>query len=104
MIRLEHFYAKNEDPNGLSKPVSIQLANLFTSFTIVNVKEMILGGNQLLGEREKLHFKTNQSFKDMKVSNPVRLDSNFTVTLNPMQIRSFLVKIKRLSFTSPIRT
>ena len=41
LIRLEHFYEINEDPD-YSTPTEVSLRNLFTTFRIISVKEMSL--------------------------------------------------------------
>ena len=43
LLRLEHFFEAQEDPEGLSKPVNLELQGLFRTFEIENMEEVILG-------------------------------------------------------------
>ena len=43
LLRLEHFFEAQEDPEGLSKPVNLELQGLFRTFDIENMEEVILG-------------------------------------------------------------
>ena len=43
LLRLEHFFEAQEDPEGLSKPVDLDLQGLFKTFDIENMEEVILG-------------------------------------------------------------
>ena len=89
IIRLEHFYELNEDP-VLSQPATVDLMEFFKpSLNIVGMTELALGANMDVAElNERLIFdpeiKKNQKIKD-STSGP------FTVTLTPMQIRTFRV-------------
>uniref|UniRef100_A0AC34RH78 Glycosyl hydrolases family 38 C-terminal beta sandwich domain-containing protein n=1 Tax=Panagrolaimus sp. JU765 TaxID=591449 RepID=A0AC34RH78_9BILA len=71
LLRLEHIFAKNEDAD-LSKPATIDLANLFTDFKVLTVKEMSLGANS---------FIENGS-------------TSTVVTLNPQDIKTFLLTVQ----------
>jgi len=45
ILRLTHLYAINEDPN-LSKPVSVDLNNIFSGVKVNSVKETTLTANK----------------------------------------------------------
>ncbi|XP_033115581.1 lysosomal alpha-mannosidase-like [Anneissia japonica] len=93
LLRLEHQYEKTDDAD-LSKNVTVSLKGLFVTFDIQSVQEVTLSANQVLSEAKRLQWNTANGFvptdsKPPPVS-PVTLD----VTLTPMQIRTFLAKVK----------
>jgi len=93
LLRLEHFYETSDDPEGLSKPVTVDLKTLFKPFAITEAIEMTLGGNQKSSSAKRLEFKTY----DTNVNEPKKYEFNekdLTVTLTPMQIRTFVIKVK----------
>jgi len=90
LLRLEHFYSSTDDPNGLSKNVTLDLSKLFKPFTVKSVSETTLGANQYLDKAAKRFvFRTNDTEKDVQSNNI----NGFTVTLTPMQIRTFILNI-----------
>lgn len=95
LVRLEHFYQKGEDAE-LSKPVTVQLKNLFKHFEITGAQELTLGANQDISAlKSRLKFKYTA---DGAVSEPVEGKFNaqtLEVTLTPMQIRTFAVTVNR---------
>jgi len=101
IIRLEHFYEKDEDAK-LSKPVTIQLKGLFADFQIISVTELNLSANQLLSEKkmwdwkaEKGDAKTDgESGNSGSSSNGNIPVDTLSVVLTPMQIRTFMVEIE----------
>lgn len=93
LLRLEHTFEKNEDPT-LSLPVEVNLKDLFTTFDIISLEETTLGANQLLSENDRLKFSsTDQPETSQKPVSDDDLD-NLIVTMNPMQIRTFIVSIQ----------
>ena len=93
LLRLEHFYQKMED-NQLSKPITLNLKDLFKQFTIENAVEMTLGANEKLSKAERLLFKTNGSSKG-KIKFDSRLNTQtMQVTLNPMDIITLIINVK----------
>jgi lysosomal alpha-mannosidase len=97
LIRLEHLYQNNED-SVLSKPVTIQLKNMFTQFEIEDATEMTLGANQELSKASRLTFRTTDSNMN-KIEGKDSLNGSFnrdnlSVTLYPMEIRTFVIKVK----------
>nr|QHC34068.1 lysosomal alpha-mannosidase [Platynereis dumerilii] len=96
LVRLEHFYEKNEDPK-LSQPVTVQLKDLFVGLEMVSVQELTLGANKKLEDAKRLMWKVeNHGTTKADMSSFVTpLDSSkWGVLLNPMQIRTFQVEIK----------
>ncbi|RZC32449.1 lysosomal alpha-mannosidase [Asbolus verrucosus] len=88
LLRLEHVFEKDEDEN-LSKDVTVDLSDLFTQFTINDLQETALGGNVLLEDVARLHWPGSDTVED---SQPPRDINDLTITLAPMQIRTFLAK------------
>ncbi|CAG2256090.1 LAMAN [Mytilus edulis] len=95
LVRFEHIYEKDEDAE-LSKPVKIVLQNLFVPFDVQSVEELTLGANLQLSQLQyRMEWKTNQQFPDLsRQSQPVTATDNFTVVLNPMEIRTFQITWK----------
>ncbi|XP_076073575.1 lysosomal alpha-mannosidase-like [Mytilus galloprovincialis] len=94
LVRFEHIYEKDEDAE-LSKPVKIVLQNLFVPFDVQSVEELTLGANLQLSQLHRMQWKTNQHFPDLsRQSQPVTATDNFTVVLNPMEIRTFQITWK----------
>ena len=93
LLRLEHFFQKNEDIN-LSKPVTINLKNLFKQSIIENAVEMTLGANEQLSQAERLLFKTIDSPKGKIKFNSGLNTQTLQVTLNPMEIKTLIIKFK----------
>ena len=98
LVRLEHFY-ESQDKNDLSKPVEIDLENLFKEFNIKSIREMILSANQLLSESHRLKWKTNTEPE----KTPKYFDNTFEqinqisemkIKLSPQQIRTFIFTIE----------
>ena len=95
LLRLEHFYQKNEHPE-LSAPAEVNMRHLFAGFEITHAHEVTLTANADVSELSK-RLKFNYTPAG-KVEEPpeARFDSeNLVVKLNPMQIRTFLVRVDR---------
>ena len=92
LLRLEHFYQKDED-SVLSKPVSVDLKNLFKQFTITDAVEMTLGGNEKLSEATRLQFKTSTNEIQQNNEKQPSVVDNLKVTLNPMEIKTFVITV-----------
>ncbi|XP_041362774.1 lysosomal alpha-mannosidase-like [Gigantopelta aegis] len=96
LLRLEHFYEKNEDAR-LSQPVTVSLKDLFVPFDVTNVVELTLGANMPLSQLNRLKWKTTdgQSKKDTTLRFEPASSSvdPLSITLNPMEIRTFQVEI-----------
>ena len=94
LLRLEHYFQKNED-NNLSKPVTVHLKNLFKQFVVENAVEMTLGANEKLSQAERLLFKTNDTSKGKIKFNSGLNTQTLEVTLNPMEIKTLIINVKR---------
>ncbi|KAI7688348.1 Lysosomal alpha-mannosidase [Sarcoptes scabiei] len=106
LIRLEHFYEINEDIK-YSRETQIRLRNLFNPFTIEDVREMNLLGTEELDQSESLKMRWIPELNPyenytqvlastfIKSSQTIRRDDGtFTIFMKPMQIRTFLVRIR----------
>ncbi|GLV45785.1 Lysosomal alpha-mannosidase II [Carabus blaptoides fortunei] len=95
LLRLEHFYEKDEDPL-LSSSVTVNIKQLFTDFDIIQVEEMSLGGNQFISEVDKLKWKAECDELDENTVAVNNVTNNaFEIQLSPMQIKTFLITIDR---------
>ncbi|XP_066204247.1 lysosomal alpha-mannosidase isoform X2 [Saccopteryx leptura] len=92
LLRLEHQFALGEDMVGnLSSPVTLDLTDLFSAFTIIDLKETTLAANQLRANASRLQWK---SYKDAALKpSPSQLDPA-SITLQPMEIRTFLASVQ----------
>lgn len=92
LVRLEHFYQSNEDP-VLSKLATVQLDIVLPGFNIRKIEELTLGANQDIGQtKRRLKFKYRNE-KEKDVSEVSTLPTNGTITLAPMQIRTFILTL-----------
>lgn len=91
LVRFEHFY-ESSDNNVLSKPVELNLENLFKTFKIIDSVETNLAANELSNETKRMHWKKklNQS-KELVRS---RRESYLKFKLSPQQIRTFILTIE----------
>ncbi|XP_041364286.1 lysosomal alpha-mannosidase-like [Gigantopelta aegis] len=96
LLRLEHFYERNEDTR-LSQPVTVSLKDLFVPFDVTNVVELTLGANMPLSQLNRLKWKTTdgQPKKDTTLRFEPASSSvdPLSITLDPMEIRTFQVDI-----------
>jgi len=92
LIRLGHKYAVDEDEE-LSQPVHVDLATLLSGFELVSAVEMTLTGNQKYDDwiNNKLDWVGSNPIAQSSIG-----DTNSTVTLQPMEIRTFVVNLKKL--------
>ncbi|XP_071865397.1 lysosomal alpha-mannosidase II isoform X2 [Bombus fervidus] len=96
LLRLEHIFELGETAK-LSKPVEVNIQDLFTTFTIVSIKETTLGGNQWIDDVNRLKWEseTNDVLKrEEHFSHPVEIKEGvINVLLQPFEIRTFIVEI-----------
>lgn len=85
---------KDDDPE-MSKPVSFNLAQIFPGN--FEFSEVTLAANQKIEEMERLQFKTegaaavNVAALQQKKSERALALAELTVTMNPMEIRTFVM-------------
>ncbi|XP_075400879.1 lysosomal alpha-mannosidase-like [Tenrec ecaudatus] len=89
LLRLEHQFAVGE--GSLSSPVTLDLRDLFSTFTITHLQETTLAANQPRDRVSRLQWtlKTGPVLRTLNFS----MDSA-AITLQPMEIRTFLASIK----------
>ncbi|XP_075403812.1 lysosomal alpha-mannosidase [Tenrec ecaudatus] len=90
LLRLEHQFAVGEDRN-LSSPVTLDLQNLFSTFTITRLQETTLAANQLRTHASRLKWTTN---KGPATQSMPSLPDPTAITLQPMEIRTFLASVQ----------
>nr|XP_023026878.1 lysosomal alpha-mannosidase-like isoform X2 [Leptinotarsa decemlineata] len=117
LLRLEHVIESNEDP-VLSKPVLVDLKDLFAAFEITSLRETTLGANQWLSDNHRLHFNTSSYLEDSLPKNDkdasarikwnsslknrmmdTKVDSlddpiDLKIVLTAMQIRTFIIEME----------
>nr|CAD7581285.1 unnamed protein product [Timema californicum] len=90
LVRLEHILEKNED-SDLSQEVNIDLQRMLSTATVLSFYETTIDGNTRLQEVDRLQWYITDT---RERGSPDRHTYNFTVTLSPMQIRTFLVQLQ----------
>ncbi|XP_010327777.2 lysosomal alpha-mannosidase isoform X3 [Saimiri boliviensis] len=92
LLRLEHQFALGEDSGrNLSAPVTLNLRDLFSTFTITRLQETTLVANQLREAASRLKWTTNTGPAPHQT--PYQLDPA-NITLQPMEIRTFLASVQ----------
>lgn len=112
LIRFEHILAKDEDQQH-SQPVSFDFQDVFRGLNAASIRETTLSANQWKDEANRLLFTTkttnsneiNTTTEDFALDEPnenrTKRDQSltddtedFTILLNPMEIRTFIVELK----------
>lgn len=91
LLRLEHQFAVGEGSGNLSSPVTLDLKDLFSAFTITYLQETTLAANQPRASASRLKWTPNTG--PTAQPSPPRLDPT-TITLEPMEIRTFLASVQ----------
>ena len=97
LLRLEHQFEADETP--YNQPVDISLAKLFVFTSITEVNELVLSGNAPLSSVHRMKWETDDGEASSETQHKPVEGPNFTVTLKPMEIRTFEVKIVALHHT-----
>lgn len=97
LIRFEHLLEPNEDIK-YSESVSFNLKEVLHNFEVTEIRETTLAANQWLSEAVRMKFRHDDDLKSANVFDRMsdeRGDVNdYVITLNPMQIRTFVVYFK----------
>ncbi|XP_067244068.1 lysosomal alpha-mannosidase [Chanodichthys erythropterus] len=93
LIRLEHQYQAKESKTH-SQPVTVNLQKLFSTLEVLGASEMSLGANQWKDDMNRLQWNTEKNSKPLPLS--ARDPSPWEVTLKPMEIRTFLLRVRQL--------
>ncbi|CAB3366560.1 Hypothetical predicted protein [Cloeon dipterum] len=95
LVRVEHFLEKNDDPE-LSQPINVPLMGLIDRINEeMAIGETILGANQWLSDNVRLEFKIEgEESASQQLPRPDPNEDLANLTLNPMQIRTFIVQTR----------
>ena len=98
LLRLEHIFASGEH-STLSESAVVDVEALLASLgRVVDIRETNLAANEFLDDeakREKLNRKWVKENEEVKSANvPLSRSTAFNVTLNAMDIRTFIVEIE----------
>lgn len=96
LIRLEHIMEKGY--GDFSKPVTVNLQNIFSPFTITSVRETTLGGNAFIKDVSRLVWKKESNDVYKKTTSSSYSSSGESdvpkIKLTAMQIRTLIVDVK----------
>jgi len=92
LLRIGHQYGADED-SELSKPVEVKLSSFLPGYEIINIVEMTLSANQEYETWQENRFRWSKSTGENSFVSSERLRGD-EITLNPMDIRTFLVSVK----------
>ncbi|XP_029772977.1 lysosomal alpha-mannosidase isoform X1 [Suricata suricatta] len=91
LLRLEHQFAVGEDSGNLTSPVTLDLRDLFSAFTVTGLQETTLTANQLRASASRLKWTPETGPTPPPA--PAGLDPA-AITLQPMEIRTFLASVQ----------
>ena len=92
LMRFENYVEAYEG----GEEIEIDLGGLFKEFSVVSLTEMNLSASQKLKEKQMWDWNTNETqFHLHHEENYIRFKSAMKVSLKPMEIRTFIVEIKK---------
>eukprot|EP00029_Vermamoeba_vermiformis_P005720 TRINITY_DN2061_c0_g1_i1.p1 TRINITY_DN2061_c0_g1~~TRINITY_DN2061_c0_g1_i1.p1 ORF type:complete len:972 (+),score=248.82 TRINITY_DN2061_c0_g1_i1:58-2973(+) len=91
LFRLHHIYSVDED-SRLSKPVSVDISQLFVKLSFSKVEEVSLTGVLPINEVQLPRWNV-ETEKQRSAAELFGSASAFVVTLNPMDIKTFIVTL-----------
>ncbi|XP_011151265.1 lysosomal alpha-mannosidase isoform X1 [Harpegnathos saltator] len=98
LLRLEHLFEVGE-AQQMSQPVEVNIQDLFSTFSILSIEETTLGANQRLSDMNRMKWEpeTNDILQEIEQNmQPVQIQDNVVnVLLKPMEIRTFILTVKR---------
>ncbi|XP_056266285.1 lysosomal alpha-mannosidase isoform X2 [Pseudoliparis swirei] len=90
LLRLEHQFQSRESREN-SGPVTVHLQKLFSTLEVLGVSEMNLSANQWKDDMKRFHWTPQTDEKPLL--KPLGDPSAWEVTLRPMEIRTFLLRV-----------
>lgn len=114
LLRFEHILEQNEDEN-YSRPVTFDLIDVFGKlFNIASIRETNLAGNQWLSDVKRFKFRAAEGIDKSvgggdeegsgdgyyhteelpSAGDPINDSERFSITLKPMQIRTFVISVR----------
>lgn len=81
LLRLENIIAKGEDPN-YSNEVTVDIANLFSPYTVSSIRETTLAGNDWVPNAESAGMRNSLE------------ETDANIVLTPMQIKTFIIELQ----------
>ncbi|KAM9494751.1 LOW QUALITY PROTEIN: lysosomal alpha-mannosidase [Clarias gariepinus] len=94
LLRLEHQFERSES-HAQSQTVTVSLQKMFSTLEVVGVSEMSLGANQWKEDIKRMEWKSNSSETPAPLREREGDPAPWEVTLHPMQIRTFLLRVRR---------
>ena len=96
-----------DEHSDLAKPASVKLQDLFTSLKLLEVSQLSLSANQLQSDVQRLKWQAGKSLSGEAADETVQMlqhpvvacskgtctNQDLTVTLNPMEIKTFLLTL-----------
>ena len=92
LLRLEHTFEASDNSPLLSKPVEVNLVNLFKTFKVLDSVGTTLAANELLSESKRLNWNSHNSSNE-KLSRNTRA-VNTRVVLKPQEIKTFILTVE----------
>ncbi|XP_058798646.1 lysosomal alpha-mannosidase-like isoform X2 [Phymastichus coffea] len=94
LLRLEHLFERDESPK-YSVPARLDINDLFPAFNVLSVLETSLGANRRAKDDGRLLWEAEQQdeLPELDAEAPAVSRDTCTVSLKPMQIRTFLLKL-----------
>ncbi|XP_042239009.1 lysosomal alpha-mannosidase-like isoform X2 [Homarus americanus] len=100
LLRLEHMYEAQESAT-LSNPVTVNLQDLLVDWKILSAVETTLSGNLLKKDENRYTWNVDSAHHDNHISSSqcdsevYEYDDEFSVTLNPMEIKTFILTTEK---------
>ena len=90
LVRLEHQFDTGED-SDYSRPLTVDLASLFANLEVVEARETLLGANMDVDMSSQIDRLLSDDERPLRAAHSAR-----SVSLDPMQIRTFILTVRGL--------